>query len=569
VSENTFRLVKAYFKVEALGPATLKGKKKAQNTYLLLDASSVKTRFDEAIIKGLVRFVGRKNSMASLKNIWNRANEGFGQVLGIMGEPGIGKSRLLLEFKKLLAQDEAHFLEGRCLSHGDSITYLPFLEILKSYFSIEDGQNDSDMTRGIQEKIASMGDGSTPFMLPAFQQLLALKIHDASWHRIKPKERREHIFRALKSLFVRLSEDKPLVMVLDDLQWVDRASEAFLDYFIDSMSQHPILLVLLYRPEYTHPWEKKSHYSKIGLGQLKRESSVELISALLDDAAVDADLGQLILEQSAGNPLFIEEFIHTLQDNRFIEKKDGRFVLVRKFDTIEVPDTIHGFVAARIDNLDATLKQIIQTASVMGQVLEYDILQMITGMGDELKPCLDELRALEFIHEKALFPELEYTFRHNLIQEVVYNSLLLKRRIELHNRIGLAIKRFHKDKIDDFYEILAYHFTAGKNYTEAFKYLKISGKRAEDNFSHLQAFDFFEKALKIFDKLPADAAGDADKLEICTLITRPMAMLGFPKGSLKILEEGARTAKKLGDQKLLARFHNDISLLYTAKGDPL
>lgn len=305
VSENTYRLVKAYFKLEALGPVTLKGKKEAQNTHRLMDSTSVKTRFEEAVSKGLVRFVGRKNSMATLRNTWNRAAQGSGRVLGIMGEPGVGKSRLLLEFKKSLVDDDIQFLEGRCLPHGDSITYLPFLDILRSYFSIKEGQNDSDATRNIKEKITFMEKRFSPLMLSAFQQLLSLEIDDEAWHNIEPRQRRFHIFEALKCLFIRMSEEKPLSMVVDDLQWMDRTSEEFLNYFVDAMSQYPILLVLLYRPEYTNPWENRSHYSSIELGQLTRESSVELISALLQDADVEAELEQLILRQSAGNPLFI------------------------------------------------------------------------------------------------------------------------------------------------------------------------------------------------------------------------------------------------------------------------
>ena len=569
VSENTYRRIKAYFKLEALGPVILKGKKEAQKAHLLIDSSTVKTRFEEAVSKGLVRFVGRKNSMATLRNIWNRATQGFGQVLGIMGEPGVGKSRLLLEFKKSLVDDDIQLLEGRCLPHGESITYLPFLDILKSYFSIKEGQNDSDITKNIEETITFIDKPFSPFMLPAFQQLLSLKIHDESWHKMEPRRRRYHIFEALKCLFIRMSEQKHLIIIVDDLQWMDRTSEEFLSYFVDSMSQYPILLVLLYRPEYTHPWENKSHYSKIGLGHLTRKSSVELISAVLEDVAVDVELEQLILRQSAGNPLFIEEFIYTLQENHLIKRKNNQFILIQRPDSIKIPDTIHGFVAARIDNLDDTLKQIIQTASVIGHDFEYRILRMITGMGEELKSCLDKLQGLGFIHEKELFPELEYTFRHALIQEVVYTGLLLRQRVKLHAEIGLTAETLYAGKPDECYEILAYHFSLGENYSKAYKYLKLSGNKAEDNFSHLQAFGFFEKALKIYDKLPEEHGVDAEKLDLCTLMTRPIAMLGFPKGSLKALNEGAKLAKELGDQKLLSRFHNDISLLHTARGDSL
>jgi tetratricopeptide (TPR) repeat protein len=569
VSENTYRLIKAYFKLKALGPVTLKGKEEPQNSYLLLDSTSVKTRFEEAVSKGLVRFVGRKNSMAILRSIWNRATGGFGQVLGIMGEPGVGKTRLMLEFKRSLADDDIHFLAGRCLPHGASITYLPFLDILRSHFSIKEGQDDSDNTKNIKEKLTFMNNKSPPFMLSAFQQLLSLRIDDKSWHSIEPKQRRHHTFEALKCLFIRMSQEKPLIIAIDDLQWMDRTSEEFLSSFIDSISKTPILLMLLYRTEYTHPWEKKPHYSKIGLGQLTRKYSVELISAVLQEAAVEDELEQLILRQSAGNPLFIEELIYSLLENHVIEKKNGRFVLVGRFESVNIPDTIHGIVAARIDKLDDTLKRILQTASVFGFDFGYRTLQTVTGMGEELKVGLDKLQSIELIYEKKLFPELEYTFRHALIQEVAYNSLLVKRRMELHVKIGLALEFLYADKLDEFYEILAYHFSVGEEYPKAYQYLKLSGKKAESNFSHLEAFHFFEKALRTSDRVPKGEGGDAEKLEIYDLMRRPIAMLGYPKDSLRILTEGVEIAKALGDQKSLARFHNDLSLLYTARGDSL
>lgn len=569
LSENTYRLIKAYFKLEALGPVTLKGIEKEQNAYLLVDSSRLKTRFDEAVSKGLVRFVGRKNSMATLRNTWNKATGGFGQVLGIMGEPGVGKSRLLLEFKRSLVEEDVHFLEGRCLPYGDSIAYLPFLDILKSYFYIQEGQSDSDITKNIKEKITFLQKEYNPTLLPALQQLLSLVIVDEFWYQIEPKQKRNHIFEALKWLFLTMSEEKPLIALMDDLQWMDKISEEFLSYFIDSIPQNPILLVLLYRPEYTPTWENRSHSSRIGLGQLTKKSIVELTSAVLDDVAVEAELEQLILRKCAGNPLFVEEFIHTLLENDYIKRKNNQFILTRGSDSMKIPDTIHGIVAARIDNLDDLLKQIIQAASVIGHDFGYRILQTITGMGEELKLCLAKLQHYEFIYQRKLFPELEYTFRHALIQEVAYSSLLLKRRIDLHARIGLAAEFLYADKLDEFYEILAYQFSLGEDYPKAYKYLKLSGEKAEEYFSHLPAFHFFEKALKTIDKLPEADGGDVEKLEICKMMTRPISMLGFPKGSLDVLKQGLKIAKELGDRKSLSRFHNVISLLYTARGDSL
>ncbi|HSR10883.1 MAG TPA: adenylate/guanylate cyclase domain-containing protein, partial [Thermodesulfobacteriota bacterium] len=398
VSEATYRLIRAYFHVQPIGPVRLKGKEEPQNAYVLVDPTPIQTRFQEAVSRGLVRFVGRKNSIATLSSVWNRAKGGFGQVLGIMGEPGVGKSRLILEFKRSLEDGNIFFLEGRCLPHASSIAYLPLLDILKAHFSIQEGQDESEAMSHIKGNLAPGGLPTSPFALSAVQQLLSLKTNEASWQDMDPKQRRHHVFETLKSLFLGMSREKPLILVLDDLQWIDKTSEEFLTYFIDAISQSPILLVLLYRPEYSHSWEKKSHYNKIGLGQLSRRSSLELISAILEEGAAEQDLEDLILRQSAGNPLFIEELIYSLQENRVIERKNGRFVLARGFEATHIPDTIHGIVAARIDKLEEPLKGILQVASVIGQNFGFRLLQRLTGAGEALRTCLDKLQGFELVY---------------------------------------------------------------------------------------------------------------------------------------------------------------------------
>jgi predicted ATPase/class 3 adenylate cyclase len=569
LAENTFRLVKSYFELEALGPVSIKGKESAQYAYALTDSSKVQTRFEESISKGLVRFVGRINSMGTLRNTWDRATDGFGQVLGIMGEPGVGKSRLLFQFISTLFSEDLNYLQGRCLPHGRSIAYLPFLDILKSFFMIKKGQSDSEIKKNIKEKVTTLNKEFSPTILSAIQQLLSLEIDNESWQNLEPVQRRKYIFDALNSLLIRLSEEKPLIIVVDDLQWIDRTSVEFLSNFIDRISRKPILLVLIYRPEYEHLWQNKPHYNELGLDQLTKESSAQLISAILEEGSVSVELEQFILTQSAGNPLFIEEFIFTLLENNYIERKNNQIVLNPIFDPVKIPDTIHGIVSDRIDKLDVHLKRILQVASVIGHDFGYRILQTATGMGKELKTFLDDLQSLEFIYQKKIYPELEYIFKHALVQEVAYNCLLLRRRVEIHAKIGFTIEYLYPDKLDEFYEILAHHYASGKYSPKAYQYLKLSGKKAEANYSHSEAFNFYRKALKIFDKLPDAQKNNEEKLDIYNLMRLPIAMLGYPEGSLRILEAGAEIAKQVGDQKSLARFYNNMSILHTARGDSL
>jgi predicted ATPase/class 3 adenylate cyclase len=569
VAENTYLLIKPYFELDALGPVAIKGKEKTQHAYSLIDSSQVRTRFEATMSKGLVRFVGRKNSLGTLINTWNKATEGFGQVLGVMGEPGVGKSRLILQFTSSLFDHDINCLNGRCLPHGRSIAYLPLVDILKSYFMITEDQSEFDINKNIKEKITLLDKQLSRSILPVVQQLLSLEIDDEAWPKLEPQQRRKKTFKGLKNLFICFSRQKPLIIIVDDLQWVDRTSEEFLSYFIDNISLCPIFLILLYRPEYTHSWENKPHYNKLGLGQLTKKTSAELISAILDNDSVSVELEQFILQQSAGNPLFIEEFIYALLENNYIKKKNNQIVLTRRFDRIRIPDTIYGIVADRMDKLGLHLKQILQVASVIGQDFGYGILQAVTGVGDELKPLLDNLQSLDFINMKQLLPEVTYTFKHALLQEVAYNNLLLKRRTELHAKVGSTTELLYANRLEEFYEILAHHYLSGKVFQKAYQYLKLSGKKAEGNFSHSEAFNFFKKALKIHENLPITVENKSEKLETHNLMLLPIAMLGYPKGSLKILEAGVKIAKQLGDQKSLARFYNNISLLHTARGNSL
>ena len=502
ISENTYRLIKAYFDCEDLGSVSVKGKEKPQKTYNLIKSSDVQTRIEASVSKGLVSFVGRKNSMAAIQNAWDKAVNGSGQILGVVGEAGVGKSRLLLEFRNSLTNGDLNHLEGRCLHYGGSMAYLPFLDILRAFFEIEEGQREHLINKNIKEKLTTLDKELLLDSVPAFQELLSLKIEEKFWLKLEPKIRSERTFEALRNLFIRLSEEKPLIIAVEDLHWMDKTSEEYLNYFIDSMAHNPILLILLYRPEYTHQWGSKSYYSKIGLDQLTMESSAELVSAILEGGEVASELNELILNRSAGNPLFLEEFTHTLLENGSIERKNNQFVLSRKISDIQVPDTIQGIIAARMDRLEENLKRTMQVASVIGRDFAFRILQTITGMKEELKSSLINLQGLEFIYEKTLFPELEYIFKHALTQEVAYNSLLLKRRKEIHEKIGMAIEELYQERLGEFYEMLAYHFIRSENKMKALEYIELSNQKSIDLNAMEDAKNYFEIAMQLLDEMP-------------------------------------------------------------------
>jgi tetratricopeptide (TPR) repeat protein len=398
-------------------------------------------------------------------------------------------------------QDETIFLEGRCIHFGGSMAYLPILDILRTYFGIQEGNREYLIKKKMKEKVLKLDEKLSP-VLPPFQELLSLKVDDEAFTKLEPKEKREKTFEALRDLLIRVSHEKPLVLAIEDLHWIDRTSEEFLGYLIGWLANASILLILLYRPEYTHQWVSKSYYTQVGLDQLGIASSSELIRAILEEGEVAPELKKLILDRAAGNPLFMEEFTHTLIENGSIEKRNGKYALNRKPSEIEVPDTIQGIIAARMDRLEDNIKRTMQVASVIGRDFAFRILQTITGMREELKSYLLNLQGLEFVYEKRLFPELEYIFKHALIQEVAYNSLLQKRRQEIHEKIGKAIEQIYMNRLEEFYEMLAYHYQKAANHMKAYQYLVKAGNAAARLYAYDESRLRYAMALEALAQLP-------------------------------------------------------------------
>jgi class 3 adenylate cyclase/tetratricopeptide (TPR) repeat protein len=567
VSKGAHRLVKEYFELHSLGQMGVKGKEESQEVFELIRAGEVATRIGASVAKGLTRFVGRTSSMASLMESWEKAQSGSGQVVGIVGEAGVGKSRLLLEFRNNLAKEQFTYLDGRCLHFGSSMAYLPFLDILRSYFEIHEEDREFIRRKKMAERVIQLDEKLNPILSP-LQDLLSLKVEDEGYLKLEPKQKRERIFEGLRDLFMRLSKESVLILAVEDLHWIDKTSEEFLDYLVGWLAHEKILLILLYRPEYTHQWGNKSYFNRIGLDQLSLKSSAELVKAILEGGEVASELRELILNRAAGNPLFMEELTHTLLENGSIQIKGKQYVLTRAPSELQVPDRVQGIIAARMDRLEENLKRIMQAASVIGREFAFRILQTISGMREDLKAHLLNLQGLEFIYEKTLFPELEYIFKHALTQEVAYNSLLLTRRKEIHERIGKAIEELYPERLEEFYEMLAYHYAKGEILEKASRYQKLSGGKATRNHSLWEAYSFYKEALATLQRLPETVENKKEKLEVLVLMAIPIRLLGFPEGSLGMLQEGGSLSKELKDSRRLAFFYGTLSACYAYRGDP-
>jgi len=553
VTNTTHKLVKDFFECTSMGTIQVKGKEEPLEAYELVKAGEVETRLGAAVAKGLTKLVGRGREMATMKEAYDRARSGSGQVVGIVGEAGVGKSRLLIELRNMLTKGDYTYLEGQCLHYGGSMAYLPLLDILKSYFEIKEEDREYTIKKKVAEKIFHF-DEKLNSTVPSFQEILSLKVEDAAYLQLEPGARKLRTFEAIRDLLVSESETKPLVVVIDDLHWIDSTSEEFVSYLIDWLAGTHILLILLYRPEYTHTWGSKSYYSKVGVDQLSPKSSAHLVQNILEGGAVVPKLGELILTRAGGNPFFVEELTHSLVENGSIQKKDHQYVLTKEASEIEVPDSIQGIIAARIDRVEENLKRIMQVASVIGREFAYRILQTITGMREELKSSLINLQGLEFIYEKRLFPELEYVFKHALTQEVAYKSLLQKRRKEIHEKTGSAIEGLYPDRLEEYYELLAYHYVRSDNTDKAVEYLNLANQKAVKLYAMEAARSYFDQAMKLLDTQPDTEVNQQRRVTILANQWFVFTLLFQVPEYYDLLTRYEQMAINLGDQELLGRF---------------
>jgi class 3 adenylate cyclase/tetratricopeptide (TPR) repeat protein len=566
VAESTFRLTEGYFEFQDLGETSVKGKDIPVRAYRVLGPGPAKTRIDASLARGLTPFVGREWEIENLTRAFNQARTGQGQVVGVVGEPGMGKSRLILEFREALPSNEHTYLEGNCIHYGEAIAYLPILGILRNYFDVSEGEQEEESKRKMDAKLYQL-NAELSRTLPPLQELLSITVDDESYLSLEPAQRRERVFEAIRYLLIAESQRNPLILAIEDLHWIDKTSEEFLASLIDSIPGASILLLLLYRPEYTPAWVSKTFYSQIRVEHLPEVPSIELAKAILYEGEVSPELSDFIVGRTAGNPLFIEELTRGLLEAGSIVKDNQHYVLSATPSDIQVPDTIQGIIASRLDRLPEEIKETVQVASVIGREFSLRLLGEVTDITKPLKSTLMQLQSLEFIYEMSLFPEPEYIFKHALTQEVAYNSLLLKRRKEMHGRIGQAIERLYPDNLEEFYEILAYHYSRSEDTEKAIHYLRLSGDKAARDYANWEAFNFYKEAIRVLDDQPESDENRTEKMAVYLSVLNPLLWLGFPEGSLEILQEAEKLAEELRLDANLAAIYGKVSLYHSFKGD--
>ena len=493
VSQETRSFIRGYFKEESIGEIPLKGKTHPQHLYRVIsDLPEVRTRFAAGLTRGMTNLVGRRPEVEALLSAYERVKGGEAQVVDVVGEAGVGKSRLVYEFRKDLGADEA-FLTGFCVPFGRNINFLPVIDVVRAAFGIVEGMSEEEVGNRIMERGRN---GLAPMVL-FYRNLLSLKVDDPGFNALNPEGRKFGTFEAVKSLLLAMSEANPLVIFLEDIHWIDKISEEFFTYFSRCILGHRILMISAYRPEGVPPWAQGTHYQRLGVETLSFDASVLLVRNILGGLSLEPALEQKIAEKTGGNPFFVEEIVRDLVDRGDLVKSGDRYIAHRPLHQLEIPDTIQGVLAARMDRLSEDLKQTMQVASVIGRDFAFRILKSIMELGEELRGRLTSLVGLEILYEKTLYPELEYIFKHALTQEVAYESLLKKRRQEIHCRIARTIEELHADRLPEHYELLAYHYARSGEAEKAIEYLLLAGEKSNQSMAAQAACEFFKQALEL------------------------------------------------------------------------
>jgi class 3 adenylate cyclase/tetratricopeptide (TPR) repeat protein len=563
----TLRLAEGLVQVTALGPVPVRGLPEPVEVFELVGASTIRGRLQASAARGLTRFVGRQQELTTLQQALERAGAGHGQVVAIVGEPGVGKSRLVYEFVHSHHTPGWLVLESASVSYGRATPYFPVIDLLKRYSHVE----ERDDTRTIRAKVTGQVltlDPALQDTLPALLALLDAVPEDSPFLTLDPPQRRQRTLDALKRLLLRESQVQPLLLVFEDLHWIDSETQALLNSLVESLPTARLLLLVNYRPEYQHPWGSKTSYTQVRLDPLPPVSADELLQVLLGNDPSLAPLTHLLITRTEGNPFFLEEGVRTLVETGVLQGERGAYRLAQALPTIQVPATVQAVLAARIDRLPPEEKRLLQTAAVIGTEVPFTLLQAIAEVPDEaLYRGLAHLQAAEFVYEAHLFPEPEYTFAHALTHEVAYGSLLLERRRRLHARIVEALETLAGDRLDEQVDRLAQHALRGEVWDKAVHYCQQAGARADDRAAFREAVAHFEQALEALAHLPEDGDTRVLAIDLRYVLARTLIALGEHERRLALLGEAEALARALDDRVRLGRVLAEMSYGLMEIGD--
>jgi class 3 adenylate cyclase len=569
ISEAVHKLIEGYFALKPLGPARIKGVSEPVNVYEVTGLGPLRTRLQRSAGRGLSKFVGRGSEMEALKHAAEQAKSGHGQIVAVMAEPGVGKSRLFYEFKAI-TQSGWMVLEGFSVSHGKASVYLPLIDLLHGYFEID----LSDDARKRREKVGGkvlMLDRNLEDSLPHLFAFLGIVESDDPLAQMDPHIRRRRLQEAIKRILLRESLNQPLMVIFEDLHWIDSETQSMLNVLVDSIGTARVLLLMNYRPEYRHEWSNRTYYTQLRLDPLGRESAQEMLVALVGEEPALAPLKRLIIDKTEGNPFFMEETVQVLFEDGALAR-NGAVKLTRPLGELRIPPTVQAILAARIDRLPAAEKELLQILAVIGKEFPLELVRAVTDRtDDELEPMLSQLQLGEFIYEQPTVSGTEYTFKHALTQEVAYNCILAERRRAIHERAGEAIEARYAERLEDQLSELARHYRLANNPAKAVRYSQLAAERAANRAAYGEAAETAAAALKLLDRLPEGTDRLRAELDLRMIENSAAVVLhGFASREHQMaVERICELTEQLGENALLLGGLVNLANLYFARGEPM
>jgi DNA-binding SARP family transcriptional activator/predicted ATPase len=521
--------------------------------FALRARSSLRLRWDARSARELTRFVGRETEIAHLVERLERCRRGSGRVVAIVGDPGVGKSRLVHEFITSSHTASWTVLETGTTSLDKDATYLPVANLLRTWFRIGARDTQAEVAAKLRSGVAAVDEALIPH-LPPLAAMLDLAPEDTRWSALNPQQQREHTLEAATTLVMRESQKRPMVLVFEDLHWGDAGTQAVLDHLVDRLAGYRVLLVVTYRPEYQHRWSARSYFSQLRVDPLATENADRLLRALLGEDRELVELRNQLIERTGGTPLFLEESVHALAEAHVLAGDPGAYHAARPIEISLIPSTVHAVIAARIDRLPARQKALLQTAAVIGNDVPVELLQPIAGEETEaLTELLADLQASEFLYQSRLLPTSVYTFKHALTHQVAYESLLKERRRALHLRLLDLSEQLYTERADEHAERLAHHAVAGEQWSKAVHYLYRSADKAMQRSAHQQALQSLNRGLAIIETLPESPQRLKQELDYRKAIgVTMMAAKGW--AATEVLEAYTRAralSEELGDRREL------------------
>ena len=516
---------------------------------------------------GRTRFVGREHELRLLGECFEQAQGGEGQLVLVVGEPGIGKSRLVHEFRQRLGR-RAAWVEGQALSFGRMMPFHPVIDMVRKVGRIDDADPEAVVVDKLAQGLRRLGD-DVERSLPFLRYLLSLDPGDPAVRTMDPRRRHAAIVETTHALLERAAADRPHVVVVEDVHWCDPATEDWLARLADRLGGHRVVLLLTCRPGYRPPVGSRTLHTTIALTTLSGEESLRVAGGLLGVGELPGGLAELLLGKAEGNPFFIEELVRSLEEQGVLRRQGDGVILTASPETVAVPDTVEEVLLARTHRLDETLRQVVDVASVIGRAVPFPLLRAVTGRTEEaLATDLRRLGAAEFLYETRVFPEVEHTFKHALTQDVAYTRLPPDTRRALHARIAGAIEALHRDRLDEHVERLAYHALRGELWPLAVTYARQAGAKAFDRSANREAVASFDQALAALEHVPRTPDSMAEAIDIRLAIRSALLQLAELRRISLDLGEAEALATALGDQRRLAWVWTYMTITHLFAGDP-